>query len=38
MVYERLYYEPTPHGAASFLDLAQPDDRVDGRASFSKVF
>ena len=38
-VYERLYYEPTPHGAApSFLDLAQTDDRVMVAHSFSKSF
>ena len=28
-VYERLYYEPTPNGCApSFLDIADPDDRL----------
>jgi aspartate/methionine/tyrosine aminotransferase len=38
-VYERLYYEPTPNGCApSFLDLAQPDDRLIVAHSFSKSF
>jgi len=38
-VYERLYYEPTPHGAApSFLDIAAPDDRLVVAHSFSKSF
>ncbi|MBF9265082.1 pyridoxal phosphate-dependent aminotransferase [Paracidovorax cattleyae] len=38
-VYERLYYEPTPHGCApSFLDLAVPEDRLVVVHSFSKSF
>ena len=38
-VYERLYFEPSQHGAApSFLDLATPDDRVMVAHSFSKSF
>lgn len=38
-VYERLYYEPTPHGCApSFLDIAAPDDRLVVVHSFSKSF
>ena len=38
-VYERLYFEPTPnHCAPSFLDLADPDDRVVVVHSFSKSF
>lgn len=38
-VYERLYFEPTPNGCApSFLDLAQPDDRLIVAHSFSKSF
>jgi aspartate/methionine/tyrosine aminotransferase len=38
-VYERLYYEPTPNGCApSFLDVAQPDDRLVIAHSFSKSF
>lgn len=38
-VYERLYYEPTSNGCApSFLDLAQPEDRVVVVNSFSKSF
>ena len=38
-VYERLYYEPTPNGCApSFLDVAQPDDRLVVAQSFSKSF
>ena len=48
-VYERLYYEPTgvgndddvsnPHGCApSFLDIAQPEDRLIVTHSFSKTF
>ena len=38
-VYERLYFEPTPHGAApSFLDIAAPDDRLLVAHSFSKSF
>jgi aspartate/methionine/tyrosine aminotransferase len=38
-VYERLYYEPTPNGAApSFLDIAAPEDRLMVAHSFSKSF
>jgi len=38
-VYERLSYEPTPNGCApSFLDIAQPDDRLVVAHSFSKSF
>ncbi len=38
-VYERLYFEPTPHGAApSFLDIAAPEDRLLVAHSFSKSF
>ncbi len=38
-VYERLYYEPSPTGAApSFLDIAAPDDRLMVAHSFSKSF
>lgn len=38
-VYERLYFEPTPHGAApSFLDLAAAEDRLMVAHSFSKSF
>jgi aspartate/methionine/tyrosine aminotransferase len=38
-VYERLYYEPTVNGCApSFLDVAQPDDRLIIAHSFSKSF
>jgi aspartate/methionine/tyrosine aminotransferase len=38
-VYERLYYEPTPTGAApSFLDIAAPEDRLMVAHSFSKSF
>ncbi len=38
-VYERLYYEPSPNGCApSFLDIAQPDDRLVVAHSFSKSF
>ena len=38
-VYERLYFEPTPNDCApSFLDLADPDDRVVVVHSFSKSF
>ena len=37
--YERLYFEPTPNGCApSFLDLAQPQDRLVVVHSFSKSF
>lgn len=38
-VYERLYYAPSPNGCApSFLDQAQPDDRLVVVHSFSKSF
>ncbi len=38
-VYERLYYEPTTNGCApSFLDIAEPDDRLVVVNSFSKSF
>ena len=38
-VYERLYYEPTPHGCApSFLDIASAEDRLVVVHSFSKSF
>lgn len=38
-VYERLYYEPSANGCApSFLDLAQPQDRLVVVHSFSKSF
>ena len=38
-VYERLYYEPTPKACApSFLDIAEPDDRLVVVHSFSKSF
>ncbi|TAG36274.1 MAG: pyridoxal phosphate-dependent aminotransferase [Polaromonas sp.] len=38
-VYERLYFEPTPSGAApSFLDIATPEDRLVVAHSFSKSF
>ena len=38
-VYERLYFEPTPNGAApSFLDIATPEDRLVVVHSFSKSF
>lgn len=38
-VYERLYFEPTAHGAApSFLDLASAEDRLMVAHSFSKSF
>lgn len=38
-VYERLYYEPSANGCApSFLDLAQPEDRLIVVHSFSKSF
>jgi aspartate/methionine/tyrosine aminotransferase len=38
-VYERLYFEPTPNGAApSFLDISVPDDRLVVVNSFSKSF
>ncbi|HSV33933.1 MAG TPA: pyridoxal phosphate-dependent aminotransferase [Ramlibacter sp.] len=38
-VYERLYYEPTANGCApSFLDVAEPQDRLVVAHSFSKSF
>jgi aspartate/methionine/tyrosine aminotransferase len=38
-VYERLYYESTPNGCApSFLDVADPEDRLIVAHSFSKSF
>ena len=37
-VYERLYYAPGARCAPSFLDVAQPDDRVVVAHSFSKSF
>jgi aspartate/methionine/tyrosine aminotransferase len=38
-VYERLYFEPTPNGCApSFLDIAEPQDRLVVVHSFSKSF
>lgn len=38
-VYERLYFEPTRFGCApSFLDVAQPKDRLVVAHSFSKSF
>ena len=38
-VYERLYYEPTANGCApSFLDIAEPEDRLVVVHSFSKSF
>ena len=38
-VYERLYFEKTPNGAApSFLDIAGPEDRLMVAHSFSKSF
>ena len=38
-VYERLYFEASPNGCApSFLDIAQPDDRLMVAQSFSKSF
>ena len=38
-VYERLYFEPIENGCApSFLDIAQPDDRLVVVHSFSKSF
>ncbi len=38
-VYERLYYEPTSKGCApSFLDFAEPDDKLVVAHSFSKSF
>ncbi len=38
-VYERLFYEASPNGCApSFLDLAEPEDRLVVVHSFSKSF
>ena len=38
-VYERLYYEPSSNGCApSFLDVAEPQDRLVVVQSFSKSF
>ncbi len=38
-VYERLYYDATPNGCApSFLDVADPEDRLIVAHSFSKSF
>jgi len=38
-VYERLYFDATPNGCApSFLDVAEPDDRLVVVNSFSKSF
>jgi len=38
-VYERLYFEPTENGCAtSFLDIAEPEDRLVVVHSFSKSF
>ncbi|MES2978088.1 MAG: pyridoxal phosphate-dependent aminotransferase [Pseudomonadota bacterium] len=38
-VYERLYFEPSPNGCApSFLDIADPEDRLVVVHSFSKSF
>jgi aspartate/methionine/tyrosine aminotransferase len=38
-VYERLYFEPTPNRCApSFLDIAEPEDRLIVAHSFSKSF
>jgi len=38
-VYERLYFEPSANGCApSFLDVAEPDDRLVVAHSFSKSF
>jgi aspartate/methionine/tyrosine aminotransferase len=38
-VYERLYFEPSTNGCApSFLDVAEPDDRLVVAHSFSKSF
>jgi len=38
-VYERLYYAPSANGCApSFLDVAQPEDRLVVAHSFSKSF
>ena len=37
-VYERLWYEPGSAAAPSFLDVAEPDDRLVVAHSFSKSF
>jgi len=37
-VYERLYFEPGASAAPSFLDIADPDDRLIVTHSFSKSF
>ena len=37
-VYERLWYEPGTNAAPSFLDIAEPDDRLIVAHSFSKSF
>ena len=37
-VYERLWYEPGSAAAPSFLDIAEPDDRLVVAHSFSKSF
>ncbi len=38
-VYERLYYDASPNGCApSFLDVAEPEDRLVVAHSFSKSF
>ncbi len=37
-VYERLWFEPGTNAAPSFLDIAEPDDRLVVAHSFSKSF
>ncbi len=37
-VYERVYFAPGAHCAPSFLDIAEPDDRLVVAHSFSKSF
>ncbi len=37
-VYERVYFAPGSHSAPSFLDVAEPDDRLVVAHSFSKSF
>jgi len=37
-VYERIYFEPGHEAAPSFLDIAEPDDRLVVAHSFSKSF
>jgi aspartate/methionine/tyrosine aminotransferase len=37
-VYERIYFKPGAAAAPSFLDLAEPDDRLVVAQSFSKSF